>query len=121
MKYLVYVPLVFALALLSPMFAFAGNPNHHSVVFSNPVNVGHTQLKPGNYKVEWSGNAPNVQVTFQQNGKTIVTAPATLKTNENGVTRDDVIVDKPTANTQNLRELDFAHQKEALIFAQGAM
>src|ERR1700733_13285201 len=50
--------------------------------------LGTTQLKPGSYKVEWQGSGPVVQVSFEQNGKTLVTVSATLKAAENQVTQD---------------------------------
>jgi hypothetical protein len=50
-------------------------------------------LKPGSHKVEWQGSGPVVQVSFEQNGKTLVTVPATLKTAKNQATQDVVTID----------------------------
>jgi hypothetical protein len=35
-------------------------------------------LEPGNYKVEWSGNGPAVQVTVAKGNQTVATFPARL-------------------------------------------
>jgi hypothetical protein len=116
-KYLCYLTVLSTLVLLFPLSASARS-NSHSVDISSAVQIGTTQLKPGSYKVEWQGSGPVVQVSFEQNGKTLVTVPATLKTAENQVTQNAVMIDKASADTSTLKEIDFARQKEALVFDQ---
>jgi hypothetical protein len=82
------------------------------------VQIGGTTLKPGTYKVEWQGTGPAVQVSFQQNGKTVVTLPGTLKTNDDQVAQDAVVTEATGTGTATLKEIDFGHQKEALVFGQ---
>jgi len=110
------------LTLLFPLGALARD-NKHSVDIINAVQVGSTQLKPGNYEVEWHGTGPVVQVSFQHNGETVVTLPATLKTNDDQVTQDAIETRGSSASNRALEEIDFGHQKEALVFDQnpGAM
>ena len=115
-KYLQYLAILSTLALLSPLAAFARD-NSHSVDIFDAVQIGGTQLKPGNYKVEWQGEGPAVQVSFQHNGKTVLTAPATLKTNDAEVTQDAIKIETST-DTSMLKEIDFGHQKQALVFDQ---
>ena len=98
--------------------AYAARNNAHSVEISHAVQIGGTKLKPGNYKVEWQGTGPAVQVSFQQNGKTVVTAPGTLKTNDDQITQDAVVTEATDAGTSTLKEIDFGHQKETLVFDQ---
>jgi len=90
----------------------------HSVDISDVVQIGGTTLKPGTYKVEWQGTGPAVQVSFQQNGKTVVTVPGTLKTNDNQVNQDAIVTEATGAGTLTLEEIDFGHQKEAIVFDQ---
>jgi hypothetical protein len=71
------------------------------------VQIGGTTLKPGNYKVEWQGTGPAVQVSFQQNGKTVVTSPGTLNTNDDQVTLDAIVTEATGAGTSTLKEIDF--------------
>jgi hypothetical protein len=85
---------------------------------SDAVQVGNTQLQPGNYKVEWQGTGPDVQVTFLQNGKAVATVPGTLKTNDAQVSQDAIVTDSATAN-RKLNEIDFGRNKEALVFQTG--
>jgi hypothetical protein len=96
--------------------ARAARDNAHSVEISDVVQIGSTELKPGNYKVEWQGTGPAVQVSFQQNGKTVVTVQGTLKTNDDQVTQDAIVTEATSTGTSTLKEIDFGHQKEALVF-----
>jgi hypothetical protein len=98
--------------------ARAARGNARSVEISDVVQIGSTQLKPSNYKVEWQGTGPAVQVSFQQNGKTMVTVPGTLKTNDDQVTQDAIVTEATSAGTSTLKEIDFGHQKLALVFDQ---
>jgi hypothetical protein len=118
-KYLCYLTVLSTLALLFPLAASARS-NSHSVDISNTVQIGTTQLKPGSYKLEWQGSGPVVQVSFEQNGKTLVTAPATLKTAENQLTQDAVTLDNTSADISTLKEIDFSRQKESLVFDQNS-
>jgi hypothetical protein len=84
-KYSLYLAALSTLALLFPLGASARD-NKHSVDIPAEVQIGSTQLKPGNYTVEWQGTGHAVQVNFRRDGKTMVTVPGTLKTNDDQVT-----------------------------------
>ena len=107
--------LTFLLGLCGSVLAL---DNAHSVEISNAVEIGGTRLKPGDYKVEWQGTGPAVQVTFQQNGKTVVTLPGTLKTNDNRVKQDAIVTESTGAGASTLKEIDFRQLKQALVFDQ---
>jgi hypothetical protein len=93
--------------------------HQRTVDLPEAVQIGTTQLKAGTYKVKWAGSGSAVQVTFLQNGKTVATVPGTLKTNDEEASRDAVVTDTTTsANAKLLKEIDFGHQKEALVFEQ---
>ncbi len=109
---------VCVLALLLPIGAFARQKNERTIDIADPVQVGNTHLKPGDYKVEWQGNGPAVKVNFQQDGKTVATVPAKLKMHDSKVTQDDIVTKTTAANTKRLEEIDFLHQKEALLFGR---
>jgi hypothetical protein len=120
-----YFTAVLSLSLLLGFIgsAHAARNNTHSVEIHDVMQIGGTTLKPGNYKVEWQGTGPVVQVSFQQNGKTVVTSRGTLKTNDDQVTRDAIVTEATGGGMSTLKEIDFGHQKEALVFDQnpGAM
>lgn len=121
MKQIKCIALLSMLALLSTVSALARDKNQQSVEILDSVQVGGTQLRPGSYKVEWQGTGPEVQVNFVRDGKTIATAPGTLKTNDAHVVQDDIVTDTTSANTKTLKEIDFAHNKESLVFEQSGM
>jgi hypothetical protein len=120
MKHLKYLALLSTFALLTSLGALARDNGKRSVSLSDSVQVGTAQLQPGDYKVEWQGAGPSVQVNFIQHGKTVATAPATLQTNDKNVMQDDVITDA-NGTPKALKEIDFGRQKEALVFAQSGM
>jgi len=118
MKHLRYLALLSIFATLSSLSVFARDKNQQSVDIPDTVQVGGTQLKPGNYKMEWQGTGPDIQVTFLRDGKTVVTVPATLKTNDDQVTQDDIVTG---SEDNNLHEIDFRRSKEAVVFQQSGM
>jgi hypothetical protein len=118
MKHLRYLVLLSIFAMLSLLSVFARNKNQQSVNIPDTVQVGSTQLKPGNYKMEWQGTGPDIQVTFLHDGKTVVTVPATLKTNDDQVTQDDIVT---SSENKTLQEIDFRRGKEAVVFQQSGM
>jgi len=120
MQQLKYVALLSTLALLSPVGALARDKNQHSVVIPDTVQVGNAQLNPGNYKVEWQGTGPEVQVNFVRNGKTVATVPGTLNANDKRVVQDAIVTDT-ASNTNTLKEIDFGRDKESVIFGQSGM
>ena len=116
MKYVKYLAVLSTLTLLFPLSALARDKNEHSVNIPDAVQIGHAQLKPGNYKVEWLETGPAVHVKFMQNGKTVATAQGQLKTNDTQVIQDDIITQMTSTHTKVLKEIDFGHQKEAIVF-----
>ena len=68
---------LFGAALLFSSSAFAGgNNNKGTLRLDEKVTVDGTPLNPGNYKVEWTGNGPDVKVSILQGGQTVATFPA---------------------------------------------
>jgi hypothetical protein len=118
MKQMKYAAFLSTLALLFPLGAMARDKNQHSVEIPDTVQVGSARLAPGNYKVEWQGTGSDVQVNFVRDGKTVATVPATLKTNDGQVVQDAIVTD---TTSSTLKEIDFGHDKEAVIFGQSGM
>jgi hypothetical protein len=118
MKTLSYLALLSTLLLLLPLFALAKDKNQHSLDISDSVQVGTTQLQPGTYKVEWQETGPAVTIEFLHGNKVIATASGTLKTNDRQITQDGIVTQTMSGNKKVLTEIDFAHEKQALILAQ---
>lgn len=66
--------MVLGLAMLMAAGAFAGTKG--DLQLSNQVTVNGTTLKPGDYKLQWEGNGPNVELSFIQGKKVVAKAPA---------------------------------------------
>jgi hypothetical protein len=118
MQQLKYAALLSTLALLSPVGALARDKNQHSVQIPESMQVGSAQLEPGNYRVEWQGTGPEVQVNFVRNGKTVATVPGTLNANDKRVVQDAIVTD---TTSSTLKEIDFGRDKESVIFGQSGM
>lgn len=116
-----YTTLLFILAFMSSTGAFAKDNNRHSVEMPDSVQVGGTQLNPGKYDIQWQGTGPEIQVSFVHDGKIVTTVPGTLKTNDPQVIEDDIVIDTTSANQKTLKEIDFSHNKESLVFEQSGM
>jgi hypothetical protein len=61
--------LMMGLALLLASSAFAATKA--DLVLQNPTTINGTKLKAGEYKLQWDGSGPNVEVSITQ-GKTVV-------------------------------------------------
>src|SRR5215467_13499796 len=73
MKYPKYfaVIAVFFLITTAGLFADSKTKDRGSMNLANSVQIGSTQVSPGDYKVEWSGTGDNVQVNILK-GKDVV-------------------------------------------------
>ncbi len=65
--------LTMGLAVLLASSAFASTKA--TLNLNNPTIVNGTKLKPGEYKLQWDGNGPNVEVSILQ-GKTVIAKTA---------------------------------------------
>jgi hypothetical protein len=61
--------LIMGLALLLASSAFAAEKA--SLTLTHPATVNGTTLKAGDYKLQWDGNGPNVEVSILK-GKTVI-------------------------------------------------
>src|SRR4029077_4411204 len=66
--------LFLGLALLLATSAFAANKG--SLQIQEPTSVNGTKLAPGDYKLEWDGTGPSVELSIMQGKKVIAKVPA---------------------------------------------
>src|SRR5215475_4366257 len=69
---------VFGAALLLASGVVAGETNKTNVNLADKVTVEGKTIEPGQYKVEWSGNGPNVQVTVAKGKQQVASFSAKL-------------------------------------------
>ena len=65
-----------------PVLALAASKNSANVELDQTVKVADTQLAPGQYKLTWEGNGPDITVNFTEGKKTVATVPAKLVSNQ---------------------------------------
>jgi hypothetical protein len=93
-----------SMLFLIPGLAFAGPKNSGNIKLEQPVEIGGTQLAPGQYMLTWEGSGPDATVSFTEGKKTIATAPAKLMNNP---TRQEAIeMNTAAAGTPVLTAID---------------
>ena len=113
MKSMKYVALLALVASSLSVGAFAKDKNEGKFTLNDPVQLGSTQLKAGDYKAVWEGTGAEVQVKILQGKNVVATAPAKLV--DNASSQDSVSLG--TANgTKTLLEIDFRGARKALVF-----
>ncbi|MFZ0758772.1 MAG: hypothetical protein WAM69_02380 [Candidatus Sulfotelmatobacter sp.] len=115
MRFAQYFASFAVLTLALSVSAFARD--NHSGTFTLPdtVRVGSTQLKPGQYKAEWSGPANAVKVDILQNGKTVATVQGQVKDLTQRSPYDAVTMKTLGNNTKALDEIQFNDRTQALV------
>jgi hypothetical protein len=68
--------MLFGSALLLSSAALAGENNKGKLALSNKIVVDGQSIEPGNYRVEWDGSGPAVQVKLLQGNQTVATLSA---------------------------------------------
>lgn len=120
MKTVKYLFLLAGIAMLLPLSALAKDSNEGKFSISEPVQVGSTQLKPGDYKVQWDGSGDAVQVKILQGKKTVATTSGKLVNREQAAPYNSVVL-KNANSGKAINEIDFSNRKEALVLTDSAM
>jgi len=115
MKCVKYVAVLATLILGLSLGAFAKDKNEGKFTLGNTAKVGSTELKPGDYKVEWQGSGDAVEVKILQGKKVVATTTAKLVEQKEPARADAVTLDNQTS-AKILREIDFGNRKESLVF-----
>jgi hypothetical protein len=101
-----------ALVFAVPAISMAATKGQQNLSLTTPTKVGDSQLQPGNYKVMWEGNGPDVQVSFVQGKTTVATAPAKLVQQTTGY--DNAVETTGADNNKTLTSLEW--KKQSLVF-----
>lgn len=107
--------LLMAVAIMTSVANAKGSKDSEHVTLTDPVTVGGTQLKAGDYRVTWEGTGPVVQVTFTRNGKLAITTPARLVSEESPY--DGALQMKTMSGDVKVLE-GIQWKKKALVFDQ---
>lgn len=104
--------LVMGLALLLASSAFAVTKGHMQLQSATTVNG--TQLKAGDYKLEWDGTGPDVEVSVMQGKKVLAKVPAKVVELQSKALQDSSTVSSNTDGTKSLASVRFAGKNFAL-------
>jgi hypothetical protein len=110
--------LVMGLALLLASSAFAGTKA--SLQLSNPVTVNGTTLKPGEYKVQWEGTGPNVELSIIQGKNVVAKAPAHVVDLQTPADHDAAVTLKNDSGPNSLSALRFQGKKFSLELTEAS-
>ncbi len=110
--------LVMGLALLLASSAFAATKAN--LVLNNPTTVNGTKLKAGEYKLEWDGSGPNVEVSVIQGKKVLAKVPAKLVDLSAPAQNDAAVVKSNGDGTTNLAGARFQGKKFAIDLGESS-
>ncbi len=103
---------VMASALLLASSAFAASKGH--VELQNSTLVSGTQLKAGDYRLEWEGTGPDVEVSIMQGKKVLAKVPAKIVELKTRALNDSAVVTNNSDGTASLESVQFAGKGYAL-------
>jgi len=110
--------LVLGLALLLASSAFAGSKA--TLQLSNPVLLNGTTLKPGDYKVQWEGTGPNVELTIMQGKNLVAKVPARVVDLQTPAANDAAVTRKNDSGPNSLAGIRFEGKKFALELGESS-
>jgi hypothetical protein len=106
--------LVMGLALMLATSAFASDKGKLQIY--NPVTVNGTTLKPGDYKLEWTGTGGNVELSIIQ-GKNVLAHVVDLNSPS---ANDAAVVNNGENGTKTLAGVRFEGKKFALELGESS-
>ena len=104
--------LALGLTLLLASSAFAANKA--DLVLQQPTSINGTKLKAGDYKLEWDGSGPNVEVSIKQGKKVLAKVPAKLIDLDSVPDNNAAVVKLGDDGSRTLAGARFAGKKTAL-------
>jgi len=110
--------LVLGLAVLLATSAFAANKG--SLQVQEPISVNGQQLAPGDYKVQWDGSGPNVELSIMQGKKVVTKVPAHVVDLSSASSADAAVVKNNADGSKSLSEVRFSGKKYAIAVGEEA-
>jgi hypothetical protein len=108
-----------ALILLLTASAFAAT--QASLTLQSPISVNGSTLKPGDYKLQWEGNGPNVEVSVIQGKTVLAKLPAKVVDLNSPAAYTAAVVKKNDDGTNSLVGARFQGKKFALEMGQSSV
>jgi len=110
--------ILLSLALLLASSAFAATGSKGTLEVTNPLMLGGTTLKPGNYKVEWQGAGPNVEVNILRGKDVVAKVQAHVAELQAPVSNNVAITHENASGPSSLTAIRFQGKKVELDFGE---
>ena len=110
--------MVVVLGLLLASSAFAAEKG--TLELSHAVTVNGTKLKAGDYKVQWEGTGPNVELSIIQGKNVVAKAPARVVDLSKAPDNSAAVVKNNEDGTSSLAGLRFQGKKIALELGEAS-
>src|ERR1700733_11979098 len=107
--------LLMGVALLLASSAFAATKAN--LQLSNPVTVNGTTLKAGDYKVQWEGNGPSVELSILQGKNVVAKVPAQVVELPAPAANDAAVMRQNGGGPESLSSIRFQGKKFSLDLA----
>jgi len=110
--------LVLGLAVLLASSAFAATKANLQI--THPVTINGTTLKAGDYKVQWEGNGPNVELSILQGKNVVAKTSAHIVEMETPAARDATVTRTADSGTSSLAGIRFQGKKLSLELGEAS-
>jgi len=110
--------LVLGLSVLLASSAFAATKA--SLQLDNPVSVNGTTLKAGNYKLEWDGAGPNVEVSILKGKNVVLKTTAHVVELQAPAANDAAVTTQSGSGPNTLTAVRFQGKKASLELTEGS-
>jgi len=110
--------LVVGLALTLASSAFAASKAN--LTLNNPTSINGTSLKAGEYKLQWDGSGPNVEVSIMQGKKVIAKVAAKVVDLNQSSANDAALLKQNSDGTTTLAGARFQGKKFALELGEAS-
>jgi len=110
--------LVVGLALTLASSAFAASKAN--LTLNNPTSINGTSLKAGEYKLQWDGNGPNVEVSIMQGKRVVAKVPAKVVDLNQSSANDAALLKQNSDGSTTLAGVRFQGKKFALELGEAS-
>lgn len=110
--------LLLGIALTLATSAFAANKS--SLQLTEPTQVGGTKLAPGDYKIEWDGAGPGVEMSILKGKSVVAKVPAQMVNLDSASPANAAVVKKNDDGTRSLTQIRVSGKKYALAVGEDA-
>ncbi len=104
--------MIMGLALLLTSSAFAASKAN--LTLNSSATVNGTKLKAGDYKLQWDGSGPNVEVSILQGKKVVAKVPAKVVDLDKAPNNDAALLKQNDSGDATLAGVRFQGKKYAL-------